>query len=1724
MKKIYLLILIIIFGSNYSFSQVTYTGSPLNSGSASCPTSTESCGSTSYLGNTVKAYVQSVNGSTVTLRLTKCDGSNFGTSGLVRVMADNICGTQIASKSVEAGIAFKDISFTVNHTGTKYYRLTYQSQNGAYYYTNAVSVTGTVPQTIPPTLKIEPNPECINLTKAEISVGEYLDGTIRVRNAGTQTYSGTITIFISLVTSPGVQEIIREQSYSILPNGTQTIAFYKIPSSAPGVYRLWIKYTNYPPGNNGFIENNNCNTCQGIGCLSVTTPTALVTIKGAPKLTCGNMTVSPAQPVKGENASFSYTISNTGTANFPTSLRMMWRKGTVGQQLGNSISNLDAGQSYTFTHNAVPVVSEPGVWKLSIEDGNGNIICSNDVTVKDQQVASCVSGTGNQPDVNSDEYKATQYLCQNNIIAKQQNWTTNATEGILRQDIAKVVYLGLYKGNTPNSPAVNFPVPFLDMQSKGTGNEYWFDAAKVLAYLQYNDDNTPFDRDFINFRPDERLQRQHAIKLFLEAFNIKPSTNTISPYSDVDEGNEWFGYIRAAYDLGLMTGSGGVFRPGENITRQEAFIVLWRILTFSNVAKPTSGELNSLTNYYVPGNYRVSNFANVPDLAQGNFNHYQKTSFSISGRSSIPLEFTHTYNSYLTELPKGYFEDVTSRQSFIPLGRGWTHTYNIYAIKTDGYSLGGYSEPAKILFYYPDGSIVAYNYSTNTPLGTGIYDVMTRSNVAGVERVTITTKDQTRYVFENINGGRFYFIKSIKDRNNNGVKITWENYLTSRYRISTVQEEFNNGSTGRSISFHYKTAVAGMDYLSSITDNSIGRTISFNVDIKTKNLTQFTDAKGQTTQYLYDNDESYTRSNLLTQIILPKGNKIKNSYDQRKLKSSQTFAQNGTVTSTTNVDWKPNYADASNPLSNSTVKDPKGRTTSYQYNSLGNAMAIQSPSGNIVVNSLDNNNPNLPTSISINGLTSTMSYDAKGNLLSVSNNGITNSYSYNSFNDVTSHIDGRGNTTNYNYDGNGNLIKISRPGGGGAINIARNNYGQVLSVTNPAGIQTSYNYNANGLATQINLPLGINTSATYDNASRLLTTTDANGNTNSYQYDVNDNVITTTDASGNTIQHTYDANGNHLTIKNPKGEIQTNSYNFDDDLLASETFGPHTKTYTYNEDGSLASYSRGNGTFIYTYDNAGRLINDGQTQYTYDVQNNIKTIKNGNGIITLNYDIHSRISSYTDYFGQTVAYGYDNNNNVISITYPGNKKVVYTYDALNRCTTVTDWNGKKTQYTYLIDDRFSQITLPNGTYTTLAYDAAGRPTGLANKRSDGSVISEYSFTLDKAGNHLSETINEPSINNALASIKDSSIDYGNYSYNRISSQGSLNIIHNAAGAITQKAQNSFTYDLNDNLLTVAGGLNASFGYDGAGNRREKTVNGTTTRYVLDIIGLSKVLMEMDASNNAQYFYVYGPTGLLYRTKVSNNTNQYYHYDFRGSTTAITNEAQTITHSYSYDPFGNILSKTETDFNAYRYVGQHGVAYESDDLVFMRARYYDPTMGRFLSEDPVWAMNLYPYADNNPITKTDPKGENWMFSFGLNRLEDWSVEEAKTQQEWWTQKYIDEYLLVRRGKGSRLKMNFYLSQAGILELWINDLSRATIKAFAPGIKTNQLNSITKVFGQTGYLKWLDMRTVEGRVLKTALGKFKDVAIDYGQSKAYDYIEARYGKTVKYLVEIIVLRSQ
>jgi RHS repeat-associated protein len=143
---------------------------------------------------------------------------------------------------------------------------------------------------------------------------------------------------------------------------------------------------------------------------------------------------------------------------------------------------------------------------------------------------------------------------------------------------------------------------------------------------------------------------------------------------------------------------------------------------------------------------------------------------------------------------------------------------------------------------------------------------------------------------------------------------------------------------------------------------------------------------------------------------------------------------------------------------------------------------------------------------------------------------------------------------------------------------------------------------------------------------------------------------------------------------------------------------------------------------------------------------------------------------------------------------------------------------------------------------------------------------------------------------------------------------------------------------------------------------------------------------MDNAGNILSYYIYDGVGLV--AKMTSQSIHFYHYDGLGSTIAMTDASGNMVNKYAYDAFGGLLNATETVSNPFLYVGQFGVMDEDNGLLYMRARYYDPEVGRFINKDPIGfagGLNPYGYARNNPINYIDPTGEYAWLTQLLQRI-------------------------------------------------------------------------------------------------------------------------------------------
>lgn len=1166
----------------------------------------------------------------------------------------------------------------------------------------------------------------------------------------------------------------------------------------------------------------------------------------------------------------------------------------------------------------------------------------------------------------SDYYAATYFLCERSVLnGSKEDGKTNV-EGVLkRSHLAKIAFRGVYLLNGREMPATvasdYYPTVYEDIAAKTTDNDYYYQAARALLYLEYGDGVSPFDRNRLNFVPDDAISRLHTLKVLMETFNIRPDLNgSDNPFPNDEKvvalaANDpvKMGYIRRAAALGIITTNNAEFRPYDDCKRGEAFVMLARIMQ-----KVEAGEFDDpnpqTADYFEPLNTTLATISLGLGLQMGNFNHYTKSSFNING--VVPLNFAHTYNSYNTTLPSvfyGYRDINGVDETYCPLGEGWSHNYHSFITMVED----------KAIVHWGGGSIHVYSSDGTRfiPKSIGIYDEFTMD---GYEAV-IKSKNLVTYRFSNLGatGAMVLYLKSVTDRNGNKLTLNYEDGQNGSKRISNVSDGY------RQLTFSY---LPNSNLLTSVSD-PLGRSISFDYmwnQITGKyQLNSFTDAKGQVTSYIYGDASKRSTSLLLTKIQLPKGNYIENEYDQNcRLTNSQT-GLDGVPKMKTSIKVDEMYGSTISTKSDMQI-EREGVTSTYSYvfNADNVITSMTGEDGLQITGKYENSShPQMPTSLSTNNLDiNKVSYDDRGNVTAIEIKSIdgtktlTRTMTYDNQNNLTSLTDAKGNTIKFTYDSKGNVIQVDAPEGV-TIKNELDSRGLITKKTSAMDMITEYEYNKFGNLISGKFPvLDLSMKADYDDASRIVATYDALDRKIQYSYDNNDNLLEETDALNHTTKYAYDKNDNITSITNAKGGVTTMTYDNVTDWLTSVSFAGFSKKYEYNTDGTMSAQTKPDGTKLErTYNKLGRLKSNGINTYEYDNKMRLSSVSDKKSTLTFGYDGFNRLTS-VDYDGNgnnTVKYGYDDNGNVTTLTYPDGHQVEYTYDGLNRMTSVSDWNKKTINYTYRKDSKLCRVDYPNGMHTDYDYDKAGRLVGKKTILSNGTVVAGYEFELDNVGNIIEQKAIEPF---DIIATESEDIDYEYNDGNRIIKAGSIDFTFDANGNTTQRGSEAYIWDKKDRLVSANG---IEIEYDPMGLIRRFG----DTNYTISLLGNGDVLSDSKTGCN----YIYG-AGLEARIS-QNDVTGYYVTDVRGSVVAIVDNAGNITHRYLYDDFGRVVQSEELDFNPFRYVGKYGIMYMTDHQYYMRARHYDPTIGRFLSEDPIWSTNLYPYVDNNPIRRVDVNG-------------------------------------------------------------------------------------------------------------------------------------------------------
>jgi RHS repeat-associated protein len=205
--------------------------------------------------------------------------------------------------------------------------------------------------------------------------------------------------------------------------------------------------------------------------------------------------------------------------------------------------------------------------------------------------------------------------------------------------------------------------------------------------------------------------------------------------------------------------------------------------------------------------------------------------------------------------------------------------------------------------------------------------------------------------------------------------------------------------------------------------------------------------------------------------------------------------------------------------------------------------------------------------------------------------------------------------------------------------------------------------------------------------------------------------------------------------------------------------------------------------------------------------------------------------------------------------------------------------------------------------------------------------------------------------------------------NRLTSVGGVVYAWDANGNLTSDGVRSYSYSPANRLTEVTqGSVTTQYAYNGDGVRTSKTVAGDTTEYGLDLLAtLPVVISDTDA------VYLYG-LDIIAQQQAE---RLYYLHDGLGSVRQLVDTTGQIETNYAYDPFGVPVVEGD-ESKPYQYTGE---AWDAEvELLYLRARYYQPETGRFMTKDPwagnLWspgALNPYSYVSCNPINRTDWSG-------------------------------------------------------------------------------------------------------------------------------------------------------
>ncbi|MFC6549102.1 RHS repeat-associated core domain-containing protein [Cohnella cellulosilytica] len=727
-------------------------------------------------------------------------------------------------------------------------------------------------------------------------------------------------------------------------------------------------------------------------------------------------------------------------------------------------------------------------------------------------------------------------------------------------------------------------------------------------------------------------------------------------------------------------------------------------------------------------------------------------------------------------------------------------------------------------------------------------------------------------------------------------------------------------------------------------------------------------------------------------------------YDGMNRVVSKTDAENQVISYT--------YDRAGNKTSETNAR---GHTFSYEYDKLNRVVTVRDPYGAVIARHVYDAGGNLVKEIDAKGFASGSSdnarygtvyvYDLAGRLSSITDReGAKTSYLYNPADDKIKETNGLGESYSFTYDNASRITEVTDPMGV-STTYSYDLLGNKLDMTNGRGKVTQYRYGAFGLLVETINPLNKPMTYRYDLALNLAEMTDRNGNHTRYGYDSRDllierNVVETEEV----IRYAYDEVGNRTQMQDKSG-VSSYAYDGNDRLKLVSKDESTQLAYAYDAAGNIVSVTDSKGfETVYTYDKADRMesvIANGKTTvydydtngnraviayeggikevYTYDKNNQLLTLKNvkPNGELYSSYvyvyDAAGRQTSKTDSFGRT-DYSYDEAGRLLQADAPG-KTTLYSYDrAGNRQSQMETYtSAQPSGYVDPGTEQELSYLVKNSDYLYNASDELLRLVETMFDDTGRQVLEKTtSYLYDDNGNQLRSLIGYVRPNNPDMRQVTGGDAYGE------STPG-------AANTVVEKSLQTFD---GFNRLVRAERVKAgeqsivTYQYDGDDLRTQKVSRSSqdnyaakTTNYLYD---RQYVILETDSADNVAVRYVRGVDYISRADDVGKLS--YYLFNGHGDVVHTVGETGTVENQYDYDSFGNPTLTIEIYSSSIRYAGEFFDA--EVGFYYLRARYYDPYIGRFISEDSYWgenesplSLNRYTYVHNDPVNFFDPTG-NW----------------------------------------------------------------------------------------------------------------------------------------------------